>query len=110
MLQTKVDGCAHKSDLSGDCILELRVKNHPGVMSHICGLFTRRAYNLEKIICLPIGGGIESRILLTVNAKQSLEQLIEQLRKLEDVVAVYRGNFRNDVFIHMENFLINEVV
>ena len=26
-------------------ILELAVRNHPGVMSHVCGLFARRAFN-----------------------------------------------------------------
>ncbi len=31
--------------------IELTVNNHPGVMSHITGLFSRRAYNLEGILC-----------------------------------------------------------
>jgi len=30
------------------------VRNHPGVMSHVCGLFARRAFNVEGIICLPM--------------------------------------------------------
>lgn len=30
-------------------MLRLSVNNHPGVMSHICGLFAGRAYNLEGI-------------------------------------------------------------
>ena len=25
-------------------ILELTVRNHPGVMTHVCGLFARRAF------------------------------------------------------------------
>jgi len=28
------------------------VRNHPGAMSHICGLFARRAFNLEAIVCV----------------------------------------------------------
>ncbi|MDF3008108.1 MAG: ilvN [Enterobacter kobei] len=28
-------------------ILELTVRNHPGVMTHVCGLFARRAFNVE---------------------------------------------------------------
>lgn len=35
-------------------ILELAVRNHPGVMSHVCGLFARRAFNVEGILCLPL--------------------------------------------------------
>jgi acetolactate synthase-1/3 small subunit len=36
-------------------VLELGVANHPGVMSHICGLFARRAFNVEGILCMPVG-------------------------------------------------------
>ena len=32
-------------------VLRLMVRNHPGVMSHVCGLFSRRSFNLEAIIC-----------------------------------------------------------
>ena len=35
-------------------ILVLTVRNHPGVMTHVCGLFARRAFNVEGILCLPI--------------------------------------------------------
>ena len=36
-------------------VLEIDVNNHPGVMSHVVGLFSRRAYNVEGILCLPVG-------------------------------------------------------
>jgi acetolactate synthase-1/3 small subunit len=36
-------------------VLELDVNNHPGVMSHVVGLFSRRAYNVEGILCMPVG-------------------------------------------------------
>ena len=35
----------------GKVIIDLTVQNHLGVMSHIAGLFSRRAYNLEGILC-----------------------------------------------------------
>ena len=41
-------------------VLELHVRNHPGVMSHITGLFARRAFNLEAIVCLPVDGGSDT--------------------------------------------------
>ena len=33
-------------------IVKLMVKNHPGAMSHITGLFSRRGFNLEGILAL----------------------------------------------------------
>lgn len=66
-------------------VLQLTVNNHPGVMSHICGLFSRRAYNLEKILCIPNPDGRTSRIWLQVNEEVRLEQVVKQLQKLEDV-------------------------
>jgi acetolactate synthase-1/3 small subunit len=72
-------------------VLRLVVQNHPGVMSHVCGLFARRAFNLEAILCLPSGDGRRSVILLVANEDQRLEQVIRQLAKLEDVVEVRRA-------------------
>ncbi len=72
-------------------ILELTVRNHPGVMTHVCGLFARRAFNVEGILCLPIQGGEHSRIWLLVNDDQRLEQMMAQIDKLEDVVKVVRN-------------------
>jgi len=69
-------------------ILELTVRNHPGVMTHVCGLFARRAFNVEGILCLPIQG---SGIWLLVNDDQRLEQMMAQIDKLEDVVKVVRN-------------------
>ena len=66
-------------------VLDLLVNNHPGVMSHVCGLFSRRAFNVEAILCLPMNGGGESRIWLLVNEDERLEQMIRQMRKLQDV-------------------------
>lgn len=66
-------------------VLDVRVNNHPGVMSHVCGLFSRRAFNMEAILCLPMNGGDESRIWLLVIEDDRLEQMIRQMRKLQDV-------------------------
>ncbi len=71
-------------------VLRLLVRNHPGVMSHVCGLFARRAFNVEGILCLPEKGGSRSVILLLVNEDARLEQVIRQLRKLEDVIEIHR--------------------
>ncbi len=79
-------------------ILELTVRNHPGVMTHVCGLFARRAYNVEGILCLPIHGSDHSRIWLLVNDDQRLEQMMSQIDKLEDVVTVARNQSDPSMF------------
>jgi len=76
---------------SAGAVLRLLVRNHPGVMSHVCGLFARRGFNVEGIVCLPVSDGTRSVILLVVNEEERLEQLIRQLRKLEDVLDVHRA-------------------
>lgn len=68
--------------------LRLTVSNHPGVMSHVCGLFARRAFNVEGILCTPQQDGTTSRIWLIVNADARLGQMIRQVRKLNDVLEV----------------------
>jgi len=80
-------------------VLELTVNNHPGVMSHICGLFSRRAFNVEGILCLPEVCGHKSRILLSVAADDRLNQIIKQVSKLEDVHEV------NTLTISREEFM-----
>ncbi len=80
-------------------ILDIRVRNHPGVMSHITGLFARRAFNLEAILCAPIGDGSESRMLLLVADTPRLEQIESQAAKLHDVLAVrHRTDLDPSVF------------
>src|SRR5262245_24961936 len=79
-------------------ILRLLVRNHAGVMSHVCGLFARRCFNLDGIVCLPVGDRTRSVILLAVNEDERLDQLIRQLRKLEDVVDVVRAQEASAAF------------
>ncbi|HPT49809.1 MAG TPA: acetolactate synthase small subunit [Accumulibacter sp.] len=87
-------------------VLELDVNNHPGVMSHVVGLFSRRAYNVEGILCMPVGGGATSRIWLLVNEDERLEQMVKQVEKLEDVLAVRRHGAEHEVFERLEEFFL----
>lgn len=86
-------------------VLELRVKNHPGVMSHICGLFARRAYNVEGIACMPVNGGTTSKIWLLVNVEARLDQMVKQVDKLVDVLEVERHDGGHEVFSKMTEFV-----
>ncbi|MBK7647778.1 MAG: acetolactate synthase small subunit [Betaproteobacteria bacterium] len=85
-------------------VLEIDVNNHPGVMSHVVGLFSRRSYNVEGILCLPVGDGRQSRIWLLVNEDQRLSQMMKQVEKLEDVIALRRHNAEHAVFQDLESF------
>lgn len=89
-------------------VLELDVNNHAGVMSHVVGLFSRRAYNVEGILCMPVSGenanGEVSRIWLTVNEDARLDQMVKQLEKLEDVRTVRRHGAEHEVFERLEEF------
>lgn len=69
-------------------VLRLTVKNHPGAMSHICSLFSRRAFNLDALLCFPEADGKQSIMWLLVAEDERLEQVVRQLEKLEDVTGV----------------------
>ena len=66
----------------------LTVNNHPGVMSHVCGLFARRAYNLEGILVTPNNDGSTSNIWLVINEDNRMDQVVRQVRKLHDVLNI----------------------
>lgn len=84
-------------------LLELTVRNHPGVMSHVCGLFARRAYNMEGIICLPMADRQYSNIWLLVDERERLEQICRQLEKLHDVLGVAPRGVDSEVFARLES-------
>jgi acetolactate synthase-1/3 small subunit len=87
-------------------ILRLTVNNHPGVMLQICGLFARRNFNLDGIFCTAIEQGETSCIWLKVDETDKLDQVIKQLVKLEDVLAVAeRGDARREIS-EMEAMLV----
>ena len=94
--------------LTTKSLLELKVNNHPGVMSHICGLFARRAYNVEGIICGPINGTPYSRVLLLVNEDSRLEQIIHQTRKLIDVLNIRRLDNDQAIFSKLTALFQND--
>jgi acetolactate synthase-1/3 small subunit len=87
-------------------VLELTVNNHPGVMSHVCGLFARRGYNLEGILVMPIHRQHDerSRVWLLVNEEEKLVQVIRQTEKLVDVLSIKQCGAGDSVFTHMEEY------
>ena len=83
--------------------LSVLVENSPGVLARVAGLFSRRAFNVDGVLCLPVGDG-RSRIWLRVADDQRLEQTIRQLGKLHDVRAVRRHEAGHQAFLRLEAF------
>jgi acetolactate synthase-1/3 small subunit len=104
MLKPANDNPPPAARTDGRAVLELTVANHPGVMSHVCGLFSRRAFNVEAILCMPVGDGRQSHIWLLVHADTPLEQMVAQLLKLQDVFSVRRHEAAHDVFVRLEEY------
>jgi len=103
-----MDALSHEDNpipCGGKAVLELAVRNHPGVMSHVCGLFARRVFNVEGIACLPVGDGRESRIWLLVNDDVLLPQMVRQAEKLEDVLSVARHSGDHPLFFGLAEFM-----
>jgi acetolactate synthase-1/3 small subunit len=69
--------------------LALLVVDKPAVLSHISGLISRRAFNIQSIAAGPTETPSLTRITLVVDADEdSVQQVIKQLEKLVDVIKV----------------------
>lgn len=91
-------------------VIELIVNNHPGVMSHITGLFSRRGYNLEGILCGAIGEGSTSVMYLLVRMNEQYQQVVRQLEKLHDVIEVKeRDEYDHTLFDRIENLFTEQI-
>ena len=80
----------HTPAPSPTTVLELRVQNHPGAMARITALFADGGFNLEAILCVPLPGGIESRMLLLVSDAHRLGHVEGELARLPDILALRR--------------------
>ena len=87
-------------------VIELLVNNHPGVISHITGLFSRRGYNLEGILCGSIGEGTTSIMYLLVKENHQLIQVVNQLEKLYDILELKQHpEYDHSVFYKIDKLL-----
>ena len=87
--------------------LELTVNNHPGVMSQITGLFSRRNFNLEGILCTGLRNESLSRIILFVTKDSRLEQIVKELERLYDVNEVVCRDEPSDDLYHDLQVLVS---
>ena len=71
-------------------LLAVLVDNKPGVLTHVAGLISRRAFNIESISA----GYTEEpdvtriNIVVSVESEQELAQVVNQLQKLIDVIKI----------------------
>lgn len=71
-------------------VLSVLVRNHSGVLSRVTGLFGRRGYNIESLSVSTTQRPELSRITLVVAGDDYLlEQVLKQVRKLEEVLSVF---------------------
>lgn len=69
--------------------LSVLVENKPGVLAHVAGLFSRRAFNISSLAVGPTADERVSRITLVVDgASTPVEQVMVQLDKLIRVLTV----------------------
>jgi acetolactate synthase-1/3 small subunit len=69
--------------------LSILVNNHPGVMSHVSGLFTRRGYNIDSIAVGVTDNAEVSSMTIVLNGDETIVgQVKNQLLKLPDVLRV----------------------
>ena len=70
--------------------LAVLVENRPGVLTHISGLISRRAFNIESITAGSTEEPDMTRITLVVDAENEdeLEQVVNQLDKLVYVIKI----------------------
>ena len=85
-------------------VLEIDVNNHPGVMAHVIGLFSRGPPTGEVFSALPAGAARKGRIWLVPNEDSRLPQMMKQAEKLEDVIAIRRHGADHAVFGELEDF------
>lgn len=71
-------------------LLAILVDNKPGVLTHVAGLISRRAFNIESINAGYTEEEAVTRIniVVSVDSERELEQVKHQLSKLIDVVKI----------------------
>ena len=70
-------------------VVSALVENRAGTLSRVSGLFSRRGYNIDSLTVGETDDPSVSRMTIAVTGEERvLEQIIKQLSKLVDVIAV----------------------
>jgi len=85
------------------------VENKFGVLTRVAGLFSGRGYNIDTLNVAPTQQANTSRMtIVTVGDDATLDQIVKQLNKLVNVLAVH--DFRESEFIDRELVLVRVAV
>jgi len=94
----------------GQHIVSALVENRAGTLSRVSGLFSRRGYNIDSLTVGVTDDPSVSRMTIAINGtgqksdKRVLEQIVKQLEKLVDVIAV--RELENDTCLRREIMLV----
>lgn len=70
-------------------VMSILVENTPGVLSHVSGLFSRRAFNIDSFSAGVTADPRFTRMTIVASGDDlTLEQIEKQVSKLEDVVDI----------------------
>jgi acetolactate synthase I/III small subunit len=85
--------------------ISVLVENKFGVLTRVAGLFSGRGYNIDTLNVAPTVDPTASRMtIVTRGDDATLEQIVKQLNKLADVMAVQ--DFREDEYVDRELVLV----
>jgi len=97
-------------------VIELTVRNHPGVMSRVTGIVARRFFNLEGVLYGPVGEEPVIRMYLLIYDDGRLGQVIRRLETSYDIQEVCirydldRGIFERINELHLHDDLKDSLV
>ena len=80
-------------------VLSILVDNNPGVLTRVCALFNRRGFNIESVSSGHTENERLTRITLITKVEddEGIDQIIKQIRKLEDVHKVEQLDNENSI-------------
>ena len=86
-------------------VVSALVENRAGTLSRVSGLFSRRGFNIDSLTVGETEDHSVSRMTIAVTGNDAvLEQIIKQLEKLVDVIAV--RELENDSCVRREIMLV----
>ena len=90
-------------------IISVLVENKFGVLTRVTGLFSGRGYNIDTLNVGPTQDPAKSQMtIVTRGDEATVEQIVKQLNKLVNVLAVY--DFKDDEYIDRELVLVKVAV
>lgn len=75
--------------MEGTYILSVLVEDHPGILTRVAGLFSRRGYNIHSLSVGNTHDDTISRITIVVEGdEQIIEQISKQVSKMMEVLKI----------------------